>query len=124
MMRKYARDLLKDERGIAAVEMAILGPVFLALLFGVIQCGILVFAQASLHYAVQKGVRCAAVMNDCPSPASYYFGSGLPEFTPTLEPCGQALTATVAQTLSVVIYRKEILLSATSCFPDIKSTKL
>jgi Flp pilus assembly pilin Flp len=122
MMQNDAGDLLKDEEGMAAVEFAILGPVFLALLFGVIQCGILIFTQASLHYAVQKGVRCTAVMSDCPSPASHYFGPGTPEFTPALQPCGQALTATVAYTLSLIVYRKDIPLSATSCFPDIKST--
>lgn len=103
--------------------MAILGPVFLALLFGIVQCSILIFAQASLHHAVQKGVRCAAVMSDCPSPASYYLGPGVPEFTPVSQACGQALTATVSYTLRLVVYRKNIPLSATSCFPDIKSTK-
>lgn len=103
--------------------MAILGPVFLALLFGIIQCCILIFAQASLHYAVQKGVRCAAVKDNCPSPVSYYYGPGLPEFLPVSHSCGQALTATVAHTLNLIIYRRAISLSATSCFPDIKSSE-
>ncbi len=123
MMSNSARNLLKDEGGVAAIETAIVAPIFLALLFGVIQCGMLIFAQASLHYAVQNGVRCAAVMNDCPNPASYYFGPGLPEFTPVAQLCGKALTATVGHTLNLVIYQKDISLSATSCFPDIKASQ-
>ena len=108
----------------AAVELAIVGPLYLALLLGVIQGGLLILTQASLHYAVQKGVRCLALQDSCPSPADHYFGLGArPVFTPAQQACGQALTATVTYTLSVVLYRTDIPLSATSCFPSIKSVR-
>ena len=108
----------------AAVELAIVGPLYLALLLGVIQGGLLILTQASLHYAVQKGVRCMALQDSCPSPADHYFGLGArPVFTSAQQACGQALTATVTYTLSVVLYRTDIPLSATSCFPSIKSVR-
>lgn len=116
------RKIFRSESGATAVEMALVAPVFFALLLGVIQAGLLIFTKASLHYAVQKGVRCAALTNTCPSAADYYYGPGTaPVFTPAVLACGQALTATVTYTLNVVVYQKDISLSATSCFPDIKS---
>jgi hypothetical protein len=115
------RRFVGDERGVAALELAILAPAFLTLLLGIFQCGFLVFTKASLHYAVHKSVRCVALQDVCPSPASYYFGIGaVPEFTPTQEPCGRVLTATVTYTFTVLLYHRDVLLSATSCFPNIK----
>ena len=105
------REFLRDERAVSAVEFAILGPAFLGLLFGVIQGGLLVFTQASLHYAVHKDVRCPPLQNVCPGPASYNHGIGaVPVFTPAQEPCGRALTATVAYTFTVVLYLRDVLL--------------
>ena len=115
------RGFARDEGGVSAVELGILGPAFLALLLGVIQGGLLIYTQASLHYAVQKSVRCTALMNNCPSPDRYYFGLGAPAFATTPQTCGQALTGTVTYSLNVVLYQRNIPLSATSCFPDIKS---
>ncbi len=116
-MRKF----LRDEGGASAVELAILAPVFLAFVVGVIQCGFLIFTQASLHYAVQKAVRCTALQSTCLSEASHYYGFGKTlKFEPSEKTCGLALTATVTYTLSVILYRKDIELAATSCFPDIK----
>ncbi len=124
MLKNRVRKILRDQSGVAAIELAILGPVYIALLLGVIQSGLLVFTQANLHYAVQKGARCAALQDSCPSPASYYAGPGnAPVFTSTQQVCGQVLTATVTYTLSLVLYQKDVPLSATSCFPNIKGTK-
>jgi TadE-like protein len=122
MTRDRVQAFVRSERGVSAVELAILGPFYLTLLLGVIQGSLLIFTQANLHYAVQKGVRCTALQNSgCPSPASYYVAPGAaPVFTSTQQTCGQALTATVTYTLSVVLYQTTIPLSATSCFPNIK----
>ncbi len=123
MPKNRACKFLRDQRGVAAIELAILGPAFLALLLGVIQGGLLIFTQANLHYAVQKGVRCMALQaqESCPSPANYYTSPGAaPVFTQPEQAC---LTATVSYTLSLVLYQTNIPLSATSCFPNIKDTK-
>ena len=124
MARRCVQGFLRDQRGVSAVELALVGPVYLALLLGVIQCGFLVFTQASLHYAVQKGVRCLALQDSCPAPESHYLGIGAaPVFTSASQGCGQALTATVTYSLSVLLYQVDVPLSATSCFPNIKATK-
>ncbi len=124
MAKSRVQKFRRDQRGVAAIELAILGPVYLALLLGVIQGGFLIFTQANLHYAVQRGVRCIALQDSCPSPASYYASPGpAPVFTSAQQACGQVLTATVTYTLSVVLYQTDIPLSATSCFPNIKGTK-
>ncbi len=124
MAKNRVQEFRRDQSGVAAIELAILGPVYLALLLGVIQGGLLIFTQANLHYAVQRGVRCIALQDSCPSPASYYASPGTaPVFTSTQQACGQVLTATVTYTLSVVLYQADIPLSATSCFPNIKGTK-
>ncbi len=124
MTKNRVQEFRRDQSGVAAIELAILGPVYLALLLGVIQGGLLIFSLAILHYAVQKGVRCIALQDSCPSPASYYASPGAaPVFTSAQQACGQVLTATVTFTLSVVLYQTDIPLSATSCFPNIKGTK-
>jgi Flp pilus assembly pilin Flp len=124
MAKVCVREFLRDQRGVAAVELALVGPLYLAFLLGVVQGGLLIFTQAGLHYAVQKGVRCMALQDSCPSPANHYFSLGAtPVFTSTQQTCGQALTATVTYTFNVVLYRTDIPLSATSCFPIIKSAK-
>ncbi len=123
MARDRFRDFLRDGSGASAIEMALLAPAFVALLLAVVQGSLLVFTQASLHYAVQKGVRCAALMDSCPSPGSYYLAPGsAPVFTPALLTCGRALTATVSYNLSLLVYQRNVSLSATACFPDLKST--
>ena len=83
MTKTRIREFLRNEKGVSAVELAILGPVYLTLLLGVIQGSLLIFTQANLHYAVQKGVRCTALQDSgCPSPASYYVAPGAaPVFT-------------------------------------------
>jgi Flp pilus assembly protein TadG len=53
--------LIADRRGAALAETAIVMPVFVLLIFGVIESGLLMFAQLSLDNAVGAAARCAAV---------------------------------------------------------------
>ena len=53
--------LIADRRGAALAETAIVIPVFVLLIFGVIESGLLMFAQLSLDNAVGAAARCAAV---------------------------------------------------------------
>jgi len=56
--------LLHREDGAAMVEMAIVLPVFLLLVFGVIDFGRLLFTANSMASAVREGARQAAVLAD------------------------------------------------------------
>lgn len=54
----------KNERGAAAVEMAILLPVLLLLLLGIMEFGRAFNAQVTLTNAAREGVRVMAITND------------------------------------------------------------
>jgi Flp pilus assembly protein TadG len=62
--------LIEDRRGGALVETALILPVLLTLIFGVIDTGLLLWTQVSLNYAVGAAARCAAINNNLCSPAS------------------------------------------------------
>jgi Flp pilus assembly protein TadG len=55
------RQLVADLCGATMVETAIVLPVFLLLIFGVIEGGALMFAQLTLDNAVATAARCAAI---------------------------------------------------------------
>ena len=53
--------LREDSRGVGAVEFALLAPLFLALIFAVVQLGLVFFANAGLKNAVSEGARLASI---------------------------------------------------------------
>jgi Flp pilus assembly protein TadG len=53
--------LARDARGISALEFGLLAPVFIAMIIGVGQIGILFQAQAGLRHAVSEGARYATI---------------------------------------------------------------
>ena len=59
-MRK-TRKLLRDDRAAAAVEFAIIAPLLLVLVFGIIDFGRALFTLNNLTSAVREGARYAAV---------------------------------------------------------------
>jgi Flp pilus assembly protein TadG len=66
-----ARQLVADLSGAVIVETAIVLPVFLLLIFGVIEGGFLMFSQIALDNAVTAAARCAAInTNLCGSQAN------------------------------------------------------
>jgi hypothetical protein len=59
--RRHAHD---SEQGAAAVEMALILPLLLTLVFGIIEFGFVFNAQISLTQAVREGVRVGAIGDD------------------------------------------------------------
>ena len=55
------RRLLRSDRGIGAVEFALIAPVICAFIVGVAQLGMLFFANAGLQSAVAEGARLATI---------------------------------------------------------------
>jgi hypothetical protein len=53
--------LLRDRRGLSAVEFALVCPVLFAFMIGTAQVGILYFANAGLRNAVEEGARVVGV---------------------------------------------------------------
>jgi Flp pilus assembly pilin Flp len=108
----------EDERGVTAIEFALVAPAFLTLIVAVINVSLLGMSIASLNYAVEEGARCASVRQVCPEPKSRYFAPGpSPAFTLSAAACGSLLSGTVTFNLNAVLIRRSIQLSATSCYP-------
>ena len=51
------RRRLRDERGIATIEFAILAPVLCLILFGIIQIGIYIYTTVDVRQATREGGR-------------------------------------------------------------------
>lgn len=61
--RRFLRvaPLCRARDGTTAIEMALLLPVFLLFLLGIVELGRALWTQTSLQYAVEAAARCAAV---------------------------------------------------------------
>ena len=102
-MRNFHMIAWHDERGATAVEFAIVGPLFIALVVGVLYLCMTLFLVGSLHYAVEEGARCASVRtttcSDATTIVSYaqsrYFGPSLPTFTYAAAACGNSVSGSI-----------------------------
>lgn len=110
---------MNSQSGATAVEFAIIAPLFLAFILGIIHLSFLALTVGSLNYSVEKGARCAALTTVANCPAdSYYFAPGdTPVFTYSGAACGTSLTGEVTYSLNVLVYQASIPLRASACFP-------
>lgn len=63
VLRQVLNNLIKSERGAAAVEFALLLPILVLLVIGIMQFGILFNYYISITHAAREGVRWAALEN-------------------------------------------------------------
>lgn len=126
MMHSLISRANRDNRGTAAVEFAIVGPIFLSLTVGMIYVCMLMFSMAGLQYAVEEGARCASVKTlVCTSNSAtvthtqnaYYGPLITPTFTSTTAACGHQVTGTATFSLNTGLRQISVPLSAQSCFP-------
>lgn len=86
MIRRLRR-LLRERRGVAALEFALFGSAILVpVLAGAVDCGLLITAYASVTRAQQAGAMAAwsgAATSAIQSAASTAYGSGSPSITAT-----------------------------------------
>jgi Flp pilus assembly protein TadG len=125
-MRDLLKSLHRNEEGTTAVEFAIVSPVFIAMLFGVIGLCITLFLIAGLHFAVEDGARCASVKtNICVDAAStvaytqsHYMGPNVsPTFSYSDAPCGKSVTGTINYSMDLGFRTFALPISATACYP-------
>jgi hypothetical protein len=126
-MRELHKNIATDDRGTTAIEFAIVGPVFIMLLIGILYLCMCLAVVGSMHYAVEEGARCASVKTtvctDQSSTVSYtqnhYFGpSTLPTFTyNSAAACGRSVTGTINYVLDVGLKQFTIPITASACFP-------
>jgi len=116
------------ERGAAAVEFAIILPILLLCVLGLIEFACAIWTQATLNYAVQAAARCAAVdLLTCGTAAltqqyavSKAPGLSLPasDFTVTTQACGIQVAASLTFDFLVpALLPYSQTLRASACFP-------
>lgn len=126
MPKRNISTSLKDDSGTAAVEYAIVAPVFIALIVSTFYFCMGLYMIGSLHYAVEEGARCASVKtlvcSDSSSTISYtqnhYFGPATtPVFTYANLACGNSVSASVNFVANLGLHTVTIPLTASACFP-------
>jgi hypothetical protein len=125
-VRILGTGVFKDDRGTAAVEFALVAPVFVMLAVGTFYLCLCLFLTGSLHYAVEQAARCASVNTTvCSSSStivsyaqSHYFGpGGTPNFNYVAAACGNSVSASMNYTLDIGLKTFTLPVSATACFP-------
>ena len=111
--------LRRNERGAAAIEMAIALPVLLVMIYGIFQVGLVFQANAGMQHALGEGARyatlCVPTANGCNSPAdsavvtrmqSKLFGTNIGSFgtpavsTPATSVCTNCRLLTVTYSVT------------------------
>ena len=117
-----------DERGTTAIEFGLTAPVFFAMIFGIINFGLLMWTQAGMQHGAEMAARCASIntilCSDQTSTQNYAsqeaFGlSTSPSiFTVSTQPCGTLVSATYSfPVLTHYFSGPTLALNAQSCFP-------
>jgi len=112
--------------GSSAVEFALVVPLAIALLFGTISIGNLMYANSMLHYATQDAARCGAVKtNICTNTTttqtyaqSLYRGpTTAPAFVATTTATCSSVSATATFNVITGLRAFPITLNASACYP-------
>jgi Flp pilus assembly protein TadG len=86
-----SRRRLRDERGASAVEFALIVPLLIALVVGIIEFGHAFQVQGQLSAAAREGVRAMALQND-PAAARAAVRNATSTFDPTVADAQIAIT--------------------------------
>lgn len=120
--------IIRDRRGVSALEFAVLLPLFLSLVIGLMQFGQVMWTQSALQHAVEMAARCASINTaTCGTPAqtqayavTQAYGLTVPAATFTASPaaCGNQVLASFPFTLDIpLVALPALTLSARSCYP-------
>jgi len=112
--------------GAAAVEFALLVPVLILFLFGIIECGRILWTENALQFAVERAARCAAInTTTCGNAvqiqtyaATQMYGQSVSSsiFSSSSASCGNLVTASLPFTALVISVN--VTLTAKSCRPS------
>lgn len=140
MRRLLLNRLRRQDRGTVAIEFAMVFPLFIMMLFGIVEFGRFLWADNTLRHAVQEGARCAAlhcceVANascDTPEEFAAQRAAGLAvsaaDFVLDTPDCGMRMrVGTGGEGLSFSFFAGEVLgvagldftLRAEACFPSL-----
>jgi len=126
-MRNFHTDVWDDQRGTTALEFAIVGPVFILVVIGILYACMCLFVVGSMHYAVEESARCASVRtlqcSDSTTTISYaqshYYGpTSLPTFTyNAAATCGHSVSGSISYVMDLGLKRITVPITAAACFP-------
>lgn len=134
MIRSHIRSprWLAEERGTAAIEYALILPVFLLCVFGIMDVARVFWTYTTLNRAVEAAARCAAINTTLCGTATQIKAKAVSEawglnitagaFTSTTAACGAKVTASYPYTFFIpgvdrVTRMGTITLSASACYP-------
>jgi Flp pilus assembly protein TadG len=126
------RKLVRHTGGTTAIEFAFTAPLFMMLVFGIVETGLALWAQFGLENAVEAAARCASVSTTtCSSSstvatyaASHTLGVTIPSsaFSYSKPSCGNQVSGSYTYTYLTKYFKAaNVTLSARSCFPDINA---
>ena len=126
------RKLARETKGATAIEFAFTAPLFLALIFGIIEAGLALWTQFGLQNAVEAAARCASVSPTTCSGATAIatyaagktLGANIPASALTFSQpsCGNQVAGSYNYTyLTHYFGATRVTLSAQSCFPNINA---
>jgi Flp pilus assembly protein TadG len=132
MSIRKLRSYLLSRRGAGTAEFAMVLPALIALTFGIIHFGIIMYAETTLHAAAEAAARCASInlntsqgATTCLTSdtiqayaAAHYAGPQVSQtFTYSQPSCGNLVVATGTYKMNIVVANLNIGLSAQSCYP-------
>lgn len=128
MFRKPGTERTRSQKGSVLVEFAIILPLFLALLFGVVSFSVALYNQTVLTSATREGARAGIVFvqdrdddekeSIATATAQVYLGDRLISFIPGMTPVvtstisGDILTVTASSTFTGIFVFSDLFLSA------------
>jgi Flp pilus assembly protein TadG len=128
-MNAKRSSILTDRSGATAVEFALFAVPILLLLFGIVVFGRVIWAQSTLHVAVEDAARCASVNSNLCGTASAVQSYAVAQatglnldpsvFTVSAQPCGNQVSANYPFSFAVnQLFPYTITLTAQACFPS------
>lgn len=122
------RNAIKNEQGTSAVEFALTAPAFFAIVFAIIEIGLVLWTQQGLQHGAELAARCATVNSTTCGSAStitayaaqqaYGLGVTASVFSYSTPACGNQVSASYPfQFLTSYFSGASVTLTAQSCFP-------
>lgn len=126
------RNLVRQSDGVTAIEFGLTAPLFMALLWGIVEAGLALWTQFGMENGVEEAARCASVYysSTCSTAsaitsyaASHTLGATLPvsTFSYSKPSCGNQVTGSYNYAFFTHFLGTRVTLSARSCFPDINA---
>lgn len=120
-------DMLRDARGVTAVEFALTAPAFLLALVGLTQLGFWMWSKVGLQHATEMAARCASInttiCGNATNIQNYAAGQALGlRFSPSIfvvsqTSCGNQVSASYVFA-SFAPFLPNVTIEAHACFPN------